>query len=74
MTAQARIFRFIHHSHATAAELTQDAIVGDRLADHGEVSLLSAVMLGPGQGQVNPERRRPPFPPYHRPVLHVSRY
>ena len=31
---QAKVFGLIHHAHATAAQLTQDAVVGDRLVDH----------------------------------------
>ncbi len=34
MARQARVFRLIHHAHATAAELPHYVIVGDCLADH----------------------------------------
>jgi hypothetical protein len=33
-SAEARVLRLVHDSHATAAELLDDAVVGDRLADH----------------------------------------
>ena len=46
MTAEARVFRFVDHAHAPATEFSDNAIVGDCLADHSEG--LSAVgdMLG----------------------------
>ena len=31
---QANVLGLIHHAHATAAQLAQDAVVGDRLVDH----------------------------------------
>jgi hypothetical protein len=34
MAVQLQVFRFVHHTHAATAELFQDAIVGDGLADH----------------------------------------
>src|SRR6059036_3061974 len=33
--AEARVFGLVHHAHAAAPELLEDAIVGDGLADHG---------------------------------------
>ena len=33
---EARVLRLVHDSHAAAAELLEDAVVGDRLADHGQ--------------------------------------
>jgi len=36
MAAKPKIFGFIHHSHATAAKLFQNAVVGNGLPDHGE--------------------------------------
>src|SRR5437868_11621058 len=35
VAAEARVFRLIHHSHAAGAELGEDAIVRDGLAEHG---------------------------------------
>ena len=35
-TVQASIFGFVNHTHATAAELLDDAVVRDGLADHGD--------------------------------------
>jgi hypothetical protein len=29
------IFCFVHHSHATSAEVFEDFVMGDGLADHG---------------------------------------
>jgi hypothetical protein len=43
VTGQARVFRLIHHAHATTTELSNDVIVGDCLADHSEASVPSAV-------------------------------
>jgi hypothetical protein len=34
LAAQLEIFGFVHHAHAAATELLQNAIVGDGLADH----------------------------------------
>jgi hypothetical protein len=34
VTAQAHIFRLVNNAHATTANLPQNAIVGDSLADH----------------------------------------
>ena len=34
-SAEARILRLVHDSHAAAAELLDDAVVRDGLADHG---------------------------------------
>src|SRR2546428_12182154 len=36
VTAPADVFGLVHNSHATRTKFAQDAIVGDRLADHGE--------------------------------------
>jgi len=35
VAAQAGIFRVVDHSHAATAELSDDVVVGDSLADHG---------------------------------------
>src|SRR6266545_5306753 len=32
--SEAYVLRLVHNAHATASEFSQDAIVGDRLADH----------------------------------------
>ena len=36
MARQARVFGLIHHAHATTAQFSENAIVGDCLADHSE--------------------------------------
>src|SRR5437588_1648189 len=46
VTGKARVFRLIHHTHATTTELAHDVIVGDSLADHFRASVPSAAMLG----------------------------
>ena len=53
MAAEAQVFGLIHSADASATDFPDDAIVGDRLADHeGPVG----AMLGRGAQQVN--RRR----------------
>jgi hypothetical protein len=50
MAAEAQVFGLIHSAHASATDFPDDAIVGDRLADHeGPVG----VMLGRWRRQVN---------------------
>ena len=34
-SAQAEVFSLVHDSHATAAQLAQNAVMGDGLAQHG---------------------------------------
>jgi hypothetical protein len=34
VAAEASVFRFVDHTHTAAAKLSQNSIVGDRLADH----------------------------------------
>ncbi len=36
MAAEARVLGFIHHPHAAAAQLGEDAVVRDGVADHGD--------------------------------------
>ena len=48
------VLRFVHDAHAAAAELLDDAVVGEGLADQGIGALGSGV--GPGRG---PSRPRP---------------
>src|SRR5437868_1200486 len=43
------VFRFVDHTHATAAEFFDDAVMRDGLADHGQ---RGAIMLGVLNGQV----------------------
>src|SRR3984893_14206252 len=66
VTGQARVFRLIHHAHATTTEVSANVIVGDCLADHSGPSVPSAAMLGrersPGQPSV-------PIHPIHGDVL-----
>ena len=31
---QSQVFGLVHHAHAAAAQLVEDAVVGDRLVDH----------------------------------------
>jgi hypothetical protein len=50
MPAEAKVFSLINNAHASATDFPDDAIVGDRLADHeGPVG----VMLGRGEREVN---------------------
>ncbi|MGA2357128.1 MAG: hypothetical protein ABSG02_21750 [Terriglobales bacterium] len=53
VAGQARVFRFVHHAHAAAAELSHNAIVGDCLADHSGGLSAVGVMLGRRQESVN---------------------
>src|SRR5882724_2824830 len=51
-TVQARIFRLVHHAHATSAKLLQYSIMGNRFS--GEwVGRHCAAMLGCASSQVN---------------------
>src|SRR5258708_22379534 len=50
---QLQVFRLVNHAHATAPELSQDAIVGDCLANHEKTEPSDAVMLGPPTIPVN---------------------
>ena len=36
VAAQPGVFCLVNHSHPAAAELAQNSVVGDRLADHGD--------------------------------------
>jgi hypothetical protein len=36
VAAEPEIFGLIHHAHATATELFENAVVGNGLPDHGE--------------------------------------
>ena len=38
VAAEPHVFRFVDHAHAAAAQLTQNAVMGDRLADHGRTA------------------------------------
>ena len=51
VTAELYVLGFVHHSHATAAQLLNNAVVRDGLADHREASLPSCIIL----------RMRPPL-------------
>src|ERR1022692_3026063 len=53
MPAQLQVFGLVHNTHATTAELPEDAIVGDGLANHESTELPNAVMLGPSAAPVN---------------------
>ncbi len=53
VAAEFEILRLIDHAHTTASEFSQDAIVGDRLADHYETTPCPAVMLGREWNPVN---------------------
>src|ERR1700688_4201627 len=53
MTGQTRVFRLVHHAHATTTELAHNVIVGYRLADHSGPRLPSAAMLGAEKARVN---------------------
>jgi hypothetical protein len=33
-TVEASVLRLVNHAHSAAAQLAQDAVVGDSLADH----------------------------------------
>src|SRR5262249_49102213 len=55
VSAKAGVFGFIDNSHAAATEFTQNAVVGDRLADHEVFPRLSAdnVRTRRGAGQLS---------------------
>src|ERR1700722_17085127 len=50
MPAEAQVLGLVHHAHASAADFPDDAVMGDRLADHERPV---GVMLGRGARQVN---------------------
>src|ERR1700688_1628312 len=57
VTAQACVFSFIDDPHTSAPKLTENAVVGDRLADHGfgrhrGTRIAIGVMLGLRGGEV----------------------
>ena len=54
VAAQARVFRFVNHAHATAAKLSHNVVVGDCLADHVEDRSHVGGMLGRASNPVNP--------------------
>jgi len=39
-SVEPRVFRLIHHTHSTAAQPLEDAVVGDGLARSGSVSAI----------------------------------
>ncbi len=49
--AEHEVFRLVHHPHAPAAQLFQDAIVRDGVTDHGESRC--GAMVGAAGKQVN---------------------
>jgi hypothetical protein len=48
---QPRVFRFVNHAHAAAAQLLDNAVVGNGLSDHGfrQSEKDEAAMLGGAQ-------------------------
>jgi hypothetical protein len=44
--AQARVLSLVHHTHSTAAESLEDAVMGDGLVDEGVGMRHSVVILG----------------------------
>ncbi len=44
-TVQPGVFRFVNHTHPTAAQLSDNAVVRDSLADHGCASSVKAARL-----------------------------
>ena len=38
VAAQAGVFGFVDHAHPAAAQFAQNAVMGDRLADHGRTA------------------------------------
>jgi hypothetical protein len=50
-SGQGGVLRFVYDAHPATAELLDDAVVRDGLADHGIGAMLGAV-----QGQVNESR------------------
>jgi len=43
-TAEGGVLGFVDHAHAAATELLQDAVVGNRLADHEEPPKLAGIL------------------------------
>jgi hypothetical protein len=38
VAAEAGVFRFVDNAHSAAAQFTENAVMGDRLADHGRTA------------------------------------
>src|SRR5882762_1982257 len=53
VATQLDVFGLIDYAHTTAAQLSQDAIVGDSLADHARPRSLQAAILGRARIPVN---------------------
>src|SRR3979411_2629109 len=53
VASQLDVFGLVDYAHTTAPQLSQDAIVGDSLAEHERPRSLQAVILGRARIQVN---------------------
>jgi hypothetical protein len=58
MPVQLEVFCFVHHTHAAATELFHDAVVRDRLADHGAKAERSHLAKQVGETRVGRSGRR----------------
>ena len=58
VATEAQVLGFVDHTHATAAELLEDAVVGDGLADECVRARHSAAILGADCRQVNESTAR----------------
>jgi hypothetical protein len=52
-TYRVEVFRLVHHTHATAADFAQYAVMGNRLTDGLGRSVHWVDMLGGEKGEVN---------------------
>src|ERR1700681_1028303 len=63
---QLDVFGLVDYAHTTAPQLSQDAIVGDSLAEHERPRSLQAVILGRARIQVNSIRCKVEPPKFSR--------
>src|ERR1700687_1079489 len=59
VATELEVFRFVHHTHAPAADLAEDAVMGNRLPDGLGRRGHWGDMLGVDEGKVNVPRHLP---------------